>query len=507
MEEKKDRVDRFAKVHFRWTIGIKFIGLVALASLLAVEWYSEVRSESARLVTELSSLGKDVLLYDLILTSSARMLALTGDLRWRDEYFLKVEPLESVLQEIERKAPDIASEFNRNTVVANDKLLALEGEAIELSATNVSLATRVLFSSTYETNKALLLDGLAVLDSMIQEVRTNHKNTQSWWGIVSPSMVLLAFFGECAMTVAVERLDRRLEKYWKEADHASTAYNSEMRRSFLQRAQGTVESIQGKLSKKFLRPLQLQVESEAPAAPQMLRRRLFYLAMSAEVFALAGFAIPAVLTLVALYKAEGNDPLQQLIVHAKDTEFYDVALTSSARLCVLSHDTRWSTEYDGFVAPIDAALAGLQEVAPDVAAEFAATTSAANDALIAAWVLLDMETAALEVCGSDPEKGRGILFSPAYEGNKTLLLDGIRAVTAAAEQQRQLFEDEEEQHHTVSRILLIVSTFLIVSADLCTVVIAAWMEALSVATDACPEMPFAFLAAPSMIQGWGLLRT
>ena len=35
--------------------------------------------------------------------------------------------------------------------------------------------------------------------------------------------MLLAFFGECAMTVAVERLDRRLEKYWKEADHASTA--------------------------------------------------------------------------------------------------------------------------------------------------------------------------------------------------------------------------------------------------------------------------------------------
>ena len=37
------------------------------------------------------------------------------------------------------------------------------------------------------------------------------------------SLVLLAFFGECAMTVAVERLDRRLERYWKEADHAQSA--------------------------------------------------------------------------------------------------------------------------------------------------------------------------------------------------------------------------------------------------------------------------------------------
>ena len=112
-------------MHFRWTVGIKFIGLVALASLLAVEWYSEVRSEASRLVTELSSLGKagceciieavemarqtekkliedshpphnptvrvrdfetweDVLLYDLVLTMSARMLALTGRSRARE---------------------------------------------------------------------------------------------------------------------------------------------------------------------------------------------------------------------------------------------------------------------------------------------------------------------------------------------------------------------------------------------------------------------------------------
>ena len=94
----------------------------------------------------------------------------------------------------------------------------------------------------------------------------------------------------------------------------------------------------------------------------------------------------------------------------------------------------------------------------------------------------DMEAAALEACGSESQLGRSILrlesssgsrsllglqgaeavwrpqradwhprFSPAYEGNKTLLFDGIRAVTAAADQQRQIFEDEEEQHHTISR--------------------------------------------------------
>lgn len=37
MHESAQRVDRFAKVHFRSMVGIKFMGLLALASLLAVE--------------------------------------------------------------------------------------------------------------------------------------------------------------------------------------------------------------------------------------------------------------------------------------------------------------------------------------------------------------------------------------------------------------------------------------------------------------------------------------
>ena len=37
---------------------------------------------------------QDVQLFDMVLTSSARLLVLTGDVNYRDSYFMKIEPLE-----------------------------------------------------------------------------------------------------------------------------------------------------------------------------------------------------------------------------------------------------------------------------------------------------------------------------------------------------------------------------------------------------------------------------
>ena len=74
---------------------------------------------------------EDVQLLDLMLTTAARMLVLTGDVSHRDNYFMKIEPLEEIhellsqgrldfaiackpflqdaLRGIELKAPEIAS--------------------------------------------------------------------------------------------------------------------------------------------------------------------------------------------------------------------------------------------------------------------------------------------------------------------------------------------------------------------------------------------------------------
>ena len=476
-EAARDRVGRYAKVHFRWTVFMKLIGLVALMSLFSVQWISETRSEALLRVTELSSLGKDVLLQDLILTSSARLLALSGDLRWRDEYFLNVQPLLSILSTIERRAPEIAREFVRTTGVANERLVALEEKAIELSKTNTSLAAAVIFSKDYESDKALLLEGVESMNSMILETRSSYEQMQSWWSIFSLSLVVVALVSKCIMILPMQHLDHSLQKLSKEADEAQAVYSQQVRQRLLKRAEDVVVTVQGPCSKPTLRRPGKAGDPQLKG-PKTLKQRLSYLAACAQLSALTGFAIPAALTLVSLYKAQVADPLQQLIWHAKDTAFYDVALTSSARICALSLNESWAEKYDQFIAPMDAALEGLAIAAPELSAEFAARTSAANDALI------DMETVALEACTSGSSYGSVVLSSTDYEGNKTLLTAGITNITQAVSQMRDSFEDDERLYCVVQRIMMMVSTFPIVTADLCAVVVAAWMEALSSRDDA-----------------------
>ncbi|CAK8988482.1 unnamed protein product [Durusdinium trenchii] len=418
---------------------------------------------------------QDVQLFDMVLTSSARLLVLTGDVNYRDSYFMKIEPLEEALRGIELNAPEISAKFNDLTVVANDKLIEIEVAALDTIGSNQSAAIAMLFSDEYQHNKELLLNGVAILDSLIQESRESHDATQAWWGWVSTSVVLAAFVSEVMLLVVVHRLDRRLELLALESDVHQNRYELLMRKELMNTAVATFKLLQISRTRASLeRQLSVPNIKEDKTPRLIMRRRLFVLSMMAEGLALSGFAIPATLTLIALNNAAAAEPIEQLLLYAKSTEYYDMALTTSAQLCVLTGDTSWSELYDGYVAPMDGALLGLAEVAPGISDSFAASTSAANS------VLIDMETVALGHCGQNNEQGKSILFGSAYSGNKTILLDGIKDVTQAAEQALKDHEDHKENHSSMARVLLIISTFLIVSADLCTVVIAAWMEALSV---------------------------
>ena len=65
----------------------------------------------------------------------------------------------------------------------------------------------------------------------------------------------------------------------------------------------------------------------------------------------------------------------------------------------------------------------------------------------------DLETVALESCGVDPAHGTEILFGPAYSGNKTVLLKGIKDITHAAEAALKDHEDHKEEHTNMARDL------------------------------------------------------
>lgn len=62
---------------------------------------------------------------------------------------------------------------------------------------------------------------------------------------------------------------------------------------------------------------------------------------------------------------------------------------------------------------------------------------------------------ALENCGVDPRRGTEILFSPAYTGNKTVLLQGIKDITRAAEEALKDHEDHKEEHTSMARDLVL----------------------------------------------------
>lgn len=343
MLKSAQRVDGFAKVHFRSMIGIKFLGLIGLASLLAVEWISEVRSNESQRVLELSGLGKDVQLFDMVLTSSARLLVLTGDVNYRDSYFMKIEPLEEALRGIELNAPEISAKFNDLTVVANDKLIEIEVAALDTIGSNQSAAIAMLFSDEYQHNKELLLNGVAILDSLIQESRESHDATQAWWGWVSTSVVLAAFVSEVMLLVVVHRLDRRLELLALESDVHQNRYELLMRKELMNTAVATFKLLQISRTRASLeRQLSVPNIKEDKTPRLIMRRRLFVLSMMAEGLALSGFAIPATLTLIALNNAAAAEPIEQLLLYAKSTEYYDMALTTSAQLCVLTGDTSWS---------------------------------------------------------------------------------------------------------------------------------------------------------------------
>ena len=118
---------------------------------------------------------------------------------------------QDAMRGIELQAPEIATRFNQLTVVANDKLVAIETEALDLIGSNRSRATELLFSPDYKSNKALLSAGLQELDELITASRRSHEQTQQWWTYLSTSVVLAAFVSEVMLVVVVHRLDNRLE--------------------------------------------------------------------------------------------------------------------------------------------------------------------------------------------------------------------------------------------------------------------------------------------------------
>mmetsp|Transcript_40088 Transcript_40088/g.78545 ORF Transcript_40088/g.78545 Transcript_40088/m.78545 type:complete len:649 (+) Transcript_40088:383-2329(+) len=186
--KRRDRSYRFLR---SWMPLVVFVSnIIALGCVLSPPFIQMETEEMVRMghtLRELSELVSEITYYDEVLTSSARMCALTGDIRWMSRYLTNVGYIDSSInsvvtriEKVQEKYPEINERFGGvnlgeffldTTDAANRKLIDLESAVIE-NCTHAALYRREdLFNDEYLTNKAVLLEGLDKLSTdVIQNV-------------------------------------------------------------------------------------------------------------------------------------------------------------------------------------------------------------------------------------------------------------------------------------------------------------------------------------------------
>jgi hypothetical protein len=106
-------------------------------------------------------LADAVMLVDERLTMSAQLAAATGDPRWAARYETQLPLIDSAIAAATALAPpEAAARFDQATRVANDKLVAMERQALALVASGqLNDAQEVLDDAGYQAQKQVLSAG------------------------------------------------------------------------------------------------------------------------------------------------------------------------------------------------------------------------------------------------------------------------------------------------------------------------------------------------------------
>ena len=148
--------------------------LVTLGGAGVWRLYGDAR-ELATTELRLRELTGRIMLFDEILTMSARMAAATGDGRWESRYQEHEPKLTAALEGALVLAPEVyASGAASQTSTANTALVALETRALEaLRGGDRLAAAALLFSEEYEANKKTYAGGMAqtvaLVDARIED--------------------------------------------------------------------------------------------------------------------------------------------------------------------------------------------------------------------------------------------------------------------------------------------------------------------------------------------------
>ena len=175
-------------------LGLAIFLTMAVFGLLAFDsyyWYRTLLTNTNTYL-RLEELRGEIIHLDELLTMSARMAAVTGDLSWENRYKQNEPLLDTAITEAISLAPESRS---GNSVVetdtANMRLVQMEKRAFELLHKNEKeAANELLLSAAYEEQKGIYARGMEKFNNELKAVidmttRKKHEEAFSQIGLIS----------------------------------------------------------------------------------------------------------------------------------------------------------------------------------------------------------------------------------------------------------------------------------------------------------------------------------
>ena len=155
----------------------------AVFCLLGWQVYHSYQVTKQTVGTELrlKELAGTIVYLDEVLTMSARMAALTGELRWEERYRFFERKLDTAIKEVRRLSPKVDSEAASQTDTANIRLIEMENRAFQLVRQGrQAQAQAILSSEGYERQKRIYAQGMdrftALLNSRAEATLSNERD-------------------------------------------------------------------------------------------------------------------------------------------------------------------------------------------------------------------------------------------------------------------------------------------------------------------------------------------
>lgn len=215
-----------------------FLTSFLLIGGLAFDSYRFLRNlrQSLSLNHELSMLGGVLIHLDEVLAMSARMAAVTGDLKWETRYRKHEAILNDAIKRALTLVPEkIMLQTSAMTDEANLELVTMENASFEMvRKRNMEEARRILFSPAYEKQKAIYASGIEKVAVYLDEAgagtaRELRDRNRAYIVTAGAIMAILVFIG-LAVIFFIKRTEKvlfakndELERYARQLSELNDA--------------------------------------------------------------------------------------------------------------------------------------------------------------------------------------------------------------------------------------------------------------------------------------------